>query len=81
MKRADVTFSEFESGSITEKVSSLDDIKAGEGFICVRIGYPVGPQQRWPVWEKAEKGLFRQRGKEGVDHIREDSYDFFRVKE
>jgi hypothetical protein len=82
MKRTEVTFGEFESGNITEKVASLDEIRGGEGFICVRKNNVDGNHHSWPVWEKTEKGLLRQRKKEGTGVISEvEDFDFFRVKE
>jgi len=87
MKRTEVTIEEHRSGNVTEKVASLDEIRAGEGFICVFAAHPVGlsPLHRWPVWERAKNGLFRKRQNEGEadSYIAEDRkvYDFFRVKD
>jgi hypothetical protein len=91
MKRTEVTIEEFHSGNVTEKVASLAEIRAGEGFICVDRPPVVLPyDHKWPVWERVENSLFRNRKNEGeadsyIHSMPYDStrgaYDFFRVKE
>ena len=83
MKRTEVTIEEFHSGTVTEKVASVDEIRAGEGVICVFTAHPAGlsPLHKWPVWERIENGLFRNRKNGEIDSYVSSSYDFFRVKE
>lgn len=54
MNRKHVSFDEFEFGSITREVSSLDEIANGELFITVR--FPYGSGDNWPVYEKTTTG-------------------------
>ncbi len=78
MKRTHVTFEEFEFEGITEKVSSLDDIKVGDCFICVDS--PVGSGMRFPVFERTATGyLRRENGK--VDVYIPEHYEIHRLKE
>jgi hypothetical protein len=86
MKRTEVTIEEHHSGNVTEKVASIDEIRGGEGFICVDRPPVVLPHDhKWPVWERVENGLFRNRKADSLIHsMPYDSrgpYDFFRVKE
>lgn len=83
MRRTEVTIEEHHSGNVTERVASLDEIRAGEGFMCVFTAHPVSlsPLHKWPVWERAENGLFRNRKSGEVDSYVSSTYDFFRVKE
>jgi hypothetical protein len=79
--RTHVTLDEFDSGRITEKVSSLHEIKIGEAFIAVRA-VPLPPDQEWPVFDRTAAGCVSRvaaRGG-GVEHI-PGYYEIYRVKE
>jgi hypothetical protein len=78
MKRTHVTFEEFEFDGITEKVSSLEEIKVDESFICVDS--PIGSGMKFPVFERtATAYLRRENGK--IDHYIPEHYTIHRIKE
>jgi hypothetical protein len=78
MKRTHVTFEEFEFEGITEKVSSLDEIRVGECFITV--DFPIGSNSKWPVFEMTQTGYLRRENGKIYTYIPEH-YAIHRVKE
>jgi hypothetical protein len=78
MKRTHVTFEEFEFEGVTEKVSSLEDIKVGESFICV--DFPIGSGSKFPVFERTATGYLRRENGE-LDHYIREHYTIHRIKE
>lgn len=82
MKRTEVTIEEHRSGNVTEKAASVDEIRGGEGFICVdRPPERLAQDHKWPVWERVENGLFRNRKNDEIRSYVPSSHDSFRVKE